>query len=333
MPFPDLNAPSDTQRGTLVKVAILRDPDGKSANDLLFDLHFAHLVTTDPADLARIDALIPGAGALVQAGAASAQGGGAGRRTRISDSTDVADRHLTVTDPASGQHLCWQRRSEVRPTKLRIVGPAATAIVVLRVRGLDAMDAVRLARCLEAELDVSYEDLKPKLFPQPQGQAGPSGPTPGVPRPVSTAWDGSFGCLVAGSTPTVGGSRVPYIGIVINARDQGDGKVLQVEDALESSVSWVPAADVETCVHVVAQNGEPLADALARYATVAATEGVAYGWRYLVKALGMAYSDGKLAADTNGAWTLTPEIFHAAVDAAADDGRAPRASRREAAEA
>jgi hypothetical protein len=318
VPFPDLFAPASTTRGTLIDIRIKRDPDGKSNDDLLYDLHFAHMILTgDPDDLARLDAALPGASATVKSAP------GQNRKSTRSDTLDTPDRFLTLQDPISGRYLCWKRKSEVSRLKSRIVGPASTVVLVVRVRGLDSSDASSICPLLEREVDVTYEDLQPGLLaPRPSGGAQPAGaPTgamPGRPMPNARFWDGTLGCVVAGAQVLADGTRAPMAGIVVNANEQPDGTMLlYVEDVVADASIWVNAKDVETTIHVVAPDGETLPDVLARYASVAASANVDAGWAYLVTAFGMAFAMGTLPANAGGEWVLAPEIAEEAIEVAA----------------
>lgn len=316
MPFPDLYAPASTTRGTLIDIRIKRDPDGKANDDLLYDLHFAHqILTSDPDDLARLDAALPGASATVRAAP------GQNRKSTRSDTLDTPDRHITIQDPITGRYLCWKRRSEVSRLKSRIVGPASTVVLVVRVRGLDSTDASCIAPLLEREVDVTYEDLQPGLLaPRPASGTALSGAVamPGRPMPNARSWDGTLGCVVAGATTLADGRRVPIAGIVASANPNEDGTVLlYVEDVVADSSSWVSSKEVESTIHVVAPDGEVLANVLARYAAVAASYNVNAGWAYLVTAFGMQFACGSLMANAGGEWILTPEVAQEAIDLAA----------------
>lgn len=313
MPFPDLSSTRDSQRASLTKVAIRRDPDGKTNDDLLYDLALAHLVDPkDANDLARLDAALPGASGMVSASVAAATGGGSGRRSQISDSSDVPDRWLSVQDPTTGIYNCWQRRSEVRSVKLRVVGPAVTAIVTMRVRGLDAGDAANLARLLEREVDVVYEDLNPRLITTPATTPVAAGIA--HPKPQHRGWDGTVGCVVSGTAAQPDGSRRSVAGVVIGSAPLADGALLQVDDV--GDVVWMQASEVDSSVHVVAPGTDALPDALARYANTAAEEGVTPSWRYLITAFGVAFAAGSLHAIDSGEWVLSPEISTSAVEMA-----------------
>lgn len=319
MPFPDLYAPASTTRGTLIDIRIKRDPDGKSNDDLLYDLHFAHMILTgDPDDLARLDAALPGASATVKAAP------GQNRKSTRSDTLDTPDRFLTLQDPISGRYLCWKRKAEVSRLKSRIVGPASTVVLVVRVRGLDSSDASSICPLLEREVDVTYEDLQPGLLaPRPANAGAPAGgglarSVPGRPMPNARSWDGTIGCVVAGAQVLADGTRAPMAGIVVNANPQEDGTMLlYVEDVVADASIWANAKDVESTIHVVAPDGETLHDVLARYAGVAAGANVDAGWAYLVTAFGMAFAMGTLQANAGGEWVLTPEVAEEAIEVAA----------------
>lgn len=314
MSFPDLSSVKDTRRASLIKVAIRRDPDGKTNDDLLYDLSLAHLIDTkDPGDLCRLDEAVPGASSMVVAAVQAAQNGGQGRRSQISDSSDVPDRWVSVQDPTTGIFNCWQRRAEIRTCKLRVVGPAVTAVVIVRVKGLDAGDAANLARLLEREVDVTYEDLQPRLIvngkpaPSPQGRA----------KPQHRGWDGTVGCVVAGNAAQPDGSRKSVAGVVVATAPLADGTLLQVDDVGE--VIWVQASEIESSVQVVPPGADTLAVVLARYAMDCATMGVTPSWRYLITSFGIAFADGTLPATDAGEWVLAPEVATRATELAADE--------------
>jgi hypothetical protein len=320
VPFPDLYAPRSVTRATLVDIRIKRDPDGKSNGDLFYDLSFAHLVeTNNPDDLARLDAALPGASLTI----AVAQG--QNRKSTRSDTLDTPDRFITVQDPVTGVYPCWQRKCEVSRLKSRIVGPASTVVLVIRVRGMDSSDASRVAELIEREVDVTYDDLQPSLLSaRPSGGAGAPPPAqgalamPGRPIPSSRAWDGTLGCIVAGKATQHDGTRAPFAGMVVNANPQPDGGVLlYVEDVVADASNWISSREVESTIHVVAPDGETLPDVLARYAGFAAQQNVNAGWAYLVTAFGMAFACDALKASAAGEWVLTPEVAHEAIDLAA----------------
>lgn len=314
MAFPDLFAGTDTRRCTLVDVRIKRDPDGKSNDDLLFDLHFAHLIAAD--DHARLDAILPGLSSTIASASA------ANRRSTRNDSCDVPDRWVSIQEPGTGTHLCWQRRSEVYRLKSKVTGPASTVVLVIRVRGLDATDASRIARLLEREVDVTYQDLNPKLALARPGQPAPAGggsgasALPGRPLPRHRGWDGTLGVVVVGQYATPDGRRAPVAGIVVSASPQPDGAtLLSVEDVTSDSAVFLPASDVESSILVASPNSS-VPEALAYYASEAAARGVDASWTHLVTAFGVAYADGTLPASEVGEWLLTPEICEAALDLA-----------------
>jgi hypothetical protein len=334
VPFPDLGSPSDTARGTLVKIGIRRDPDGKTNDDLLYDLQLAYLPNVnDPADAQRLDAAVPGVAALLA--------GGPSTRRTIADTSDVPDRWLTVQDPVTGIYRCWQRRCSFEKTQLRLVGTTVTAIVTARVRGLDPTDASNLARLLEREIDVTFEDLQPSLglgAPRPVGggvAAQTTAAIPGRPLPNHRGWDGSVGCIVAGKYQRHDGTKISFAGMVVSADAQPDGTLLVVEDVLADQTVRMPHSEVSSTIHVVAPPGpDTLTDILARYASFSASKNAPASWNYIVTAFGMSYASGGVIGGPAGEWVLTPEIAHAAVDLAMEEAESGGpASGRQAAEA
>lgn len=312
MSVPDPSLPTAACDGSLVKLSILRDAKGSGPDDLLHDVHVAHVVdTSDPSDVGRLDLHLPGAGALLAACRVGK------RKTQISDRQDATDRFLSIADPCQPTPCFWQRRAELRKSVLRVNGQTAVLVQVWRVRGVDASELGRLSRALERTVAVTAESAQ-RALPLSAPMATPAnGAAPGRPRSPGRGWDGAIGSIVTGQAAQGDGTRRPVAGMVVSAQDGEDGaRLLQVEDVFDGAV-WMTDGEVESSIRVATTGHKSIPELLAFYATEAARAGVAASWSWLVSAMGVAYAGGTLTADDQGAWALTPEVIGEAVDLAA----------------
>lgn len=309
--IPNLSLPVCRAVGTLVKISIHRDPDGTGPDDLLYDLDVGwRLDPGDVADLARLDAVVPGAEALARSAAMTQ------RRTRISDAVDRGDRFVSVCDAAGGS-LVVARRCEVRTATVRVAGPLVTVTARLRVRGLDVADAARLARELEREVEIDLQTAQQTL-------TSPASARPAA-RPSATGrgWTGGstgIGLVVSAVAVLPGGGRREVCGVVVDVAVDAAGiagDTLVVEDGPSGDPpDYVVAADVKQTTAVGVPSGLTIAEVVSTYQTTAAGARVPASWRLLLLAAAGLAADGALAAGPGGEWTIDDAVVARAVQIA-----------------
>lgn len=318
--IPDLSTSPAQARGSLVKIAVRRDPDGSGPDDLLFDLDVAHLVDANStSDLAALDANVPGAAALVQS--ASAGGGtSAQTRARLAHAIDRGDRWVSVAD-GNGKVLVNARKAEVRGVTVKIAGPIATMTVRHRVRGMDPLDAARLMRLLDGDVDVEVVDAQQTLFPGAGSAAGT-----GRKSAIGKGWCGSgangIGLVVIGSIVVPGGGRRDVCGVVQSVTPDPSGiggEMLCVRDTASGEPAvYVTSNDVSQTISVAAPDGTTLDEVLAGYAKAAEADGFEPSWASLIEACGSLYAEDGVSFGPGGEFVIDDRVVTRAIDLARD---------------
>lgn len=313
MPVPDLSTSPAQARGSLQKLSVRRDPDGAGPDDLLFDADVAHMLDpNDAADMGRLDAVVPGAATL----ASSASG--SQTRARLAHAVDRGDRWISIAD-SNGKVIVNARKSEVRGVTVRVAGPLVTMTVRHRIRGLDLVDAARLMRSLDAEVDCEVVDAQQTMFPG-------AGAVAGRRSAIGRGWAGSgpsgVGLVVIGSIVVPGGGRRDVCGVVQSVMPDASGiggEMLCVRDtAADEPAVYVTSNDVAQTIAVVAPDGQAIEDVLAGYVAGCAADGFEPSWAALVEACGNLYAEDGVGFGPAGEFVIDDRVVTRAIDLARD---------------
>lgn len=322
LPIPDLSTSPAQARGSLVKFQVRRDPDGSGPDDLLFDIDVAHMVDANSAtDLAALDANVPGAASLVQSASAGGGAPGSQTRARLAHAVDRGDRWVSIAD-GNGKVLVNARKSEVRGVTVKVAGPIATMTVRHRVRGMDPLDAARLMRSLDGEIDVEVVDAQQTLFPGAGSAAGS-----GRKSAIGKGWCGSgsngIGLVVIGAIVVPGGSRRDVCGVVQSVTSDPSGiggEMLCVRDTTNGEPAvYLTSNDVTQTISIAAPDGQTIDDVLEGYRKGCEADGFDPSWSSLIEACGNLYAEDGVSFGPNGEFVIDDRVVTRALDLARAD--------------
>ena len=152
------NMPSEAA-GTLVAVAVRRDPSG----DLAWDVDVAYQVlSAEPVSADALEHALPGSTLLVEEGMTRT------RKVTVNDSTERDDVKITLVSVDTGEVCVGGSIAEIRKVTLRVVNDVAMTTIRYRIRG-GAMEFAPLLQLLDARVSTAVDSVQMAIpFPTPR---------------------------------------------------------------------------------------------------------------------------------------------------------------------